>query len=251
MTSRIGASQTPQSEPDRSQPSDGDLPFPFSGASEKVSFQLIPQWLLENVRQRLVLRDSLDEAFCCHRHWPCIVGIDQPLDDLNPVLAGDVDAAFPGNEQCRDAFPGSGEFDRLTPASQDPVPSKHGPEFVCDERDFRLFTVDLIGKRRQNVSCQTRSRGVAGLQNQSDTEIVARAKLSIDGRPDLFPVEATREVDRNIAAIDTQCSEVEEMVSQLFDSGRIERLFKAFLQVLSNPVVAHRDCQEFRVWAGG
>ena len=102
-----------------------------------------------------------------------------------------------------------------------------------------MLGVDLIDKRRQNVGCQTRPGSVAGLQDQSDTEVVARPKLCIDGRPDLLPVETAREIDRNIPAIDTERSEVEEMIGQLLDGGCIERLFETRLQVLRDPAVAH------------
>ena len=98
MAHGIGASQTPSSEPDRSQPSDGDLPQPFPRTSEEAGLQLVPERLLENIRHRLILGDAPYKIFRSHRHRTCIVGIDQALENLDAVLAFDVDAAFPWNE---------------------------------------------------------------------------------------------------------------------------------------------------------
>ena len=58
---------------------------------------------------------------------------------------------------------------------------EHGPELVCDQRDFGLLGVNLINKRRQNIGRQARSGSGACLQNQSDTEVMARPKFRIDG----------------------------------------------------------------------
>ena len=61
-----------------------------------------------------------------------------------------------------------------------------------------MLGVDLIDKRRQHVRRQTRSGSAAGLQDETYSEVVARPKLRIDGRPDFLPVETAREVDWNI-----------------------------------------------------
>ena len=77
MNVRIGASQTPQSEPDRSQPSDSDLPRPFRAETpEEISLQLVPKGLFEDIRQRLVLSDALDKVSGRHWHRTIVVGID-------------------------------------------------------------------------------------------------------------------------------------------------------------------------------
>lgn len=105
-------SQSPQSEPDRSWPSYCDLPFAVSGAPDEFSLQLLPQYLPEDIRQRLAL-EPLGEISCRPRRGACVVGIDQPLYESDTVRARDINGATPRNEQGRE-FIAASEKERLS-----------------------------------------------------------------------------------------------------------------------------------------
>ena len=184
--------------------------FPFPVLLTKSAFSLFQSGSLKIFASDCSLISPT--KFRRHSHWACVVGSDRRSMTAMRFFALDVDAASPWNEQGRHALPNRSELDSLATSGQYPVPPKHGPELACDQRDFGLVAVDLIGKRRQNVGRQAWPWTVAGLQDQSDTEVVACPKLRIDGRPDLLAVETTRKVDRNITAIDTERSKVEEVV---------------------------------------
>lgn len=97
MNVRIGVSQSPHSEPDRSWLSESDLPLALANTPNKAGLELLPQRRAKDIREGLAF-DALDQIFRLDWRRSVVVGIDKTLDDQLSMISNDVDRTFARNK---------------------------------------------------------------------------------------------------------------------------------------------------------